>query len=146
MSTNCTPYPGELNEDWLPITETGELYMPGIRSCNHKDCVNPDHVGKTAPTCDTPECDNKPYSQGLCNKHFYAGRKEPNQKQTGRLLNNHDLLEEIINTWEENETAETCSYQQCNKPFKAKGVCFTHYMSWYQRQRRLAKQQPTDLQ
>ena len=109
--------------------------MPGIRSCERKDCVNPDHVGKVAPTCTESDCDNKPYSQSLCNKHFYAERKATG----GQLENKHELLDEIINSWTYQESAVTCSYLDCKKPFKAKGVCFTHYMSWYQRQARLAK-------
>lgn len=133
--TVCTPYAGNLNDDWLPVTDTGELFMPGIRSCKRKDCVNPEHVGKVAVTCTEPDCGLKPYSEGLCNKHFYVERKASG----GQVINKHDLLDEIINTWTYQASAVTCSYENCKKPFKAKGVCFTHYMSWYQRQARLAK-------
>jgi hypothetical protein len=27
-----------------PIDENGKLYLPGVRTCNHSDCVNPKHV------------------------------------------------------------------------------------------------------
>jgi hypothetical protein len=141
VQTNCEPYTGELNENWLPITDTGELFMPGTRACNNKDCVNPEHVNTTFALCATDQCEAKPYSEGLCNKHFYALRKE-----TGRPINKQDVLEQIINSWSNQTTAETCSYEDCKKPFKARGVCFTHYMSWYQYHTRLNKQQPPRLQ
>jgi hypothetical protein len=116
--------------------------MPGIRSCNHKDCVNPDHVGKAKQTCAEAECDNSPYSQGICSRHFYSNRKEH-----GRPINKQDLLAEIIETWDAtNEPPGNCAYEDCQRPYKAKGLCMTHYMSHFQYQRRLAKRQSADLQ
>jgi hypothetical protein len=41
---SCKPYKGELNEDWLPIDGNGKLFMPGLRICGAKDCVNEMHV------------------------------------------------------------------------------------------------------
>jgi hypothetical protein len=35
---------GELNDNWEPITEDGELYRPGERLCGLKDCVKQAHV------------------------------------------------------------------------------------------------------
>lgn len=43
-SLRCMPYEGELDDQLRPITVTGELYLPGIRSCDHSDCVNPKHI------------------------------------------------------------------------------------------------------
>jgi hypothetical protein len=135
--TACTPYTGNLNDDWLPVTDTGDLFMPGVRSCERKDCVNVEHVGKVAPTCTEPVCGLKPYSQGLCNKHFYSERKASG----GQIRNKHELLEQIVESWlpDQVEMPTACSYDDCVRPYKAKGLCFTHYMSWYQRQARLAK-------
>jgi hypothetical protein len=38
---------GELNDNWEPITEDGELYRPGERLCGLKDCVKQAHVIET---------------------------------------------------------------------------------------------------
>lgn len=50
----CKPYKGDLNEDWLPIDDKGKLFMPGLRVCGLKDCVNVKHVipPKTATISD----------------------------------------------------------------------------------------------
>jgi hypothetical protein len=40
----CIAWNGELNEDWLPIDDEGELFMPGLRICDLKDCVNSNHI------------------------------------------------------------------------------------------------------
>jgi hypothetical protein len=50
----CVLWNGELNEDWLPIDDEGQLFMPGHRICDLKDCVNSNHViaPKTATVSD----------------------------------------------------------------------------------------------
>ena len=40
----CEPHRGRVNDDLEPIDDAGELVLPGIRVCGHKDCVNPKHV------------------------------------------------------------------------------------------------------
>lgn len=40
----CIAYQGELNEDWMPIDDEGNLFMPGFRICGAKDCVNTNHI------------------------------------------------------------------------------------------------------
>jgi hypothetical protein len=40
----CSIWYGELNDDWLPIDDDGKLFMPGIRICGMKDCINSEHV------------------------------------------------------------------------------------------------------
>lgn len=40
----CKPYEGDLNDDLQPIDKNGDLYLPGVRSCGHLDCVNPQHI------------------------------------------------------------------------------------------------------
>lgn len=43
----CVPWHGMFGSDWVtPIDEDGAEVMPGIRTCGHKDCVNPDHIEK----------------------------------------------------------------------------------------------------
>ena len=42
--TFCTPYKGELNDDWQPIDSKGNLYLPGVRICGYKDCVRKSHI------------------------------------------------------------------------------------------------------
>ena len=41
---SCLIYAGELNDDWLPIDDEGELFKPGERICGLKDCVFSKHV------------------------------------------------------------------------------------------------------
>ena len=44
----CTPHTGELDDLWRPINAKGELFLPGLRMCGMKDCVNRNHiVGQT---------------------------------------------------------------------------------------------------
>jgi hypothetical protein len=38
---------GELNDNWQPITDDGQLYRPGERLCGLKDCVKQAHVIET---------------------------------------------------------------------------------------------------
>ena len=40
----CTPHLGDLDTKLRPIDENGRLFLPGVRTCNHSDCVNPKHV------------------------------------------------------------------------------------------------------
>jgi hypothetical protein len=40
----CRPWRGRVDEDFNPIDEKLRLYLPGTRSCGHKDCVNRQHV------------------------------------------------------------------------------------------------------
>jgi hypothetical protein len=40
----CNPWPFELDEQWRPITDDGDLYRPGERICGLKDCVRLVHV------------------------------------------------------------------------------------------------------
>ena len=44
MATKCQPWTGELNQDWLPIDNKGNLVKPGIRTCGYKDCMNRNHI------------------------------------------------------------------------------------------------------
>lgn len=40
----CRPWWGELDENFNPIDKKLNLYLPGPRSCGHKDCVNKNHI------------------------------------------------------------------------------------------------------
>lgn len=40
----CIPWEGELDDELRPITATGDLHLPGRRSCEHSDCVNVKHI------------------------------------------------------------------------------------------------------
>lgn len=40
----CEPHVGKVNDDLDPIDDLGNLIMPGLRTCGHRDCVNPKHV------------------------------------------------------------------------------------------------------
>lgn len=42
--TICRPWRGEVDEDLNPIDGQLRLYLPGIRTCGHRDCVNKEHV------------------------------------------------------------------------------------------------------
>lgn len=45
----CYIWAGDLNDDWLPIDDEGNLFMPGERICGLKDCVAEQHVIKPEP-------------------------------------------------------------------------------------------------
>lgn len=40
----CRPWVGEVDEELRPIDKQLRLYLPGIRTCGHKDCVNKQHI------------------------------------------------------------------------------------------------------
>jgi len=40
----CEPHLGKVNDDLDPLDDNGELFMPGVRLCGHRDCVNSKHV------------------------------------------------------------------------------------------------------
>lgn len=45
----CLAWNGELDDDWNPIDENGDLYRPGERLCGAKDCVSIHHVIEPKP-------------------------------------------------------------------------------------------------
>jgi hypothetical protein len=40
----CLAWNGDIDENWNPIDENGELYRPGERICGAKDCVDIHHI------------------------------------------------------------------------------------------------------
>ena len=42
--TVCRPWRGEVDEEFNPIDRNLKLYLPGARTCGHKDCVNKEHI------------------------------------------------------------------------------------------------------
>jgi hypothetical protein len=40
----CLAWNGEIDDNWNPIDENGDLYRPGERICGAKDCVDVNHV------------------------------------------------------------------------------------------------------
>ena len=40
----CRPWSGRVDEDFNPIDERLRPYLPGIRTCGHKDCVSKEHI------------------------------------------------------------------------------------------------------
>ena len=40
----CRPWRGEVDEDLNPIDGQLRLYLPGVRTCGHRDCVTKDHI------------------------------------------------------------------------------------------------------
>ncbi len=42
----CIPHKGDFAEDGITPLSGGDEVLPGIRICNHADCVNPKHIQK----------------------------------------------------------------------------------------------------
>lgn len=40
----CWPHKGNFDDNDNPLDEAFKEFMPGARTCNHRDCVRPDHV------------------------------------------------------------------------------------------------------
>ena len=40
----CLPWHGSFDDDDNPLDDLGNLFLAGVRSCNHKDCCEPSHV------------------------------------------------------------------------------------------------------
>jgi len=45
---SCWLWIFEINDDWHPIDDNGELYRPGKRLCGLKDCVRQAHIIETS--------------------------------------------------------------------------------------------------
>lgn len=45
----CLAWNGDLDDDWNPVDEDGELYRPGERICGAKDCVDLNHIVAVKP-------------------------------------------------------------------------------------------------
>lgn len=43
----CRPWIGEVDEELNPIDSKLRPYLPGVRTCGHKDCVNKQHIIRT---------------------------------------------------------------------------------------------------
>jgi hypothetical protein len=41
---DCLPHQGEFDDDDNPLDDQGNLLMPGLRTCNASDCLNPEHI------------------------------------------------------------------------------------------------------
>jgi hypothetical protein len=74
----CRPWRGEVDEDWNPIDHNLKLYLPGVRTCGHKDCVNKQHIIQSRPKDWTPELERNDISY-----------------RTGRRSEMEDFLKEI---------------------------------------------------
>jgi len=48
----CRPWRGEVDEEFNPIDRNLKLYLPGIRTCGHRDCVTKDHIIQVPETID----------------------------------------------------------------------------------------------
>jgi len=70
----CKPYKGDLNDDWLPVTKDGRLYMPGERLCGLKDCVQESHVTKFQLVADPIET-----LLAICEAQEYSLRETPSR-------------------------------------------------------------------
>lgn len=42
-ASRCVPWRGDFDRDDNPIVH-GELFLPGVRACGHRDCVNGLHI------------------------------------------------------------------------------------------------------
>ena len=40
----CWPWHGYYDDEDNPLTDDFKPYLPGVRICHHRDCVNPEHV------------------------------------------------------------------------------------------------------
>lgn len=75
--TVCRPWWGEVDEDFNPIDRYLKPYLPGIRTCGHKDCVNKAHI-----------------IQPKVERNIELERYDTSYR-TGRLAQLQDYLEEL---------------------------------------------------
>lgn len=45
----CRPWRGEVDEELNPIDRKLRLYLPGVRTCGHRDCVSKQHIIPPTP-------------------------------------------------------------------------------------------------
>lgn len=125
----CWPYSGELDDDWNPVDFRGEPFMPGVRKCGRKDCVNGSHVEGWEP----PPADQKPARQPKARAARPA--RKPRKVETRPRNIGQEYYDRILQAATEGLEKSTyklrpgvlCNMPDCLAPYKAKGLCATHY-------------------
>lgn len=69
---------GEVDDDFNPMTKEGKLYLPGLRTCGHKDCVRKAHI---VPFVAEPEVIPEPEVKLPSNKPVKPSRKPRQVKE-----------------------------------------------------------------
>lgn len=117
---DCQPHRGFL-DDWdNPLTDTGELYLPGNRFCNHRDCVNPEHI------------------EGLTDQQAFEALKAnpPVMRRGNRGGPKHRMLRmyaaalyaEVVEIGKQPAKGlPECSVSNCQRKTKARNLCPNHW-------------------
>ena len=103
--SNCVTHEGNYTDDDYPLDEFGNLFMPGFRTCRHRDCVNPRHIIK----------DPKP------------SRVKETQEPAAKF-DWSEVYAEVIKLASQPYTGEkTCSVIGCTRVHKGRNLCQNHW-------------------
>jgi hypothetical protein len=154
--TDCISHAGLYDDDDNPLTDSGELYLPGARLCGHRDCVNrshiqrPDEPPKENPwlgvyaevieiaqrpfsgtkVCAVTDCGRAHKGRNLCQNHWQMLlRQRPDlirKHEHLTLADFPELLPVVYFGKHYKRPVTKCLIETCQKDSKQRGLCSTH--------------------
>lgn len=103
--TECVSHLGNYDDFDNPLADDGSLFMPGKRFCNHRDCVNPDHI------------------EGLSKRRPY-----PKRRPNAGYAEIHAEVCQIALSNQPPTPGEVCRVSVCTEPAKGRGLCVNHHL------------------
>lgn len=152
---SCISHQGRYDDNDNPLTDSGELFMPGVRSCGHRDCVNKNHLAGNrdyeskvnaevleigqrpfsgATTCLVTGCTRVHKSRHLCQNHYeLLARLKPSVIKKHEHLTLADFPERLEPHKQGRMTKEVliCILPNCEKPNYIRGLCVSHHKQYY---------------
>ena len=153
---NCISHEGLYDDFDNPLTDSGELYLPGTRICGHSDCVNKRHILKPheetraeywakiyaevteiglrpfggSTVCLVTDCGRAHKGRNLCQNHWQMfSRQNPSKiiKHEHLTLADFPELLPIEYLGKTKRPVTKCLIETCQKNNKQRGLCSTHY-------------------
>lgn len=152
---NCISHEGLYDDFDNPLTDSGELYLPGTRICGHSDCVNQRHILKPheesraeywakiyaevteiglrpfggSTVCLVTDCGRAHKGRNLCQNHWQMfSRQNPSKivKHEHLTLADFPELPPPIRNGKAPRVESACIIESCQKPSWVRGLCSTH--------------------
>lgn len=128
--SDCISHSG-LYDNWdNPLTDDGQPYLPGIRKCGHRDCVNIWHIeGLEQQALFMSEAKRKPRQKVASAKRI--GSKALAHKARVELAkaNQQVIYAKVVELGNspQVEGATVCQLPFCERPYKARNLCPNHW-------------------
>jgi hypothetical protein len=106
--SNCISHAG-LYDDWdNPLTDEGELYLPGRRFCKHRDCVNLGHI------------------EGYATEESFIQRVPVRAARDDQQVIRLKVIE-LGNLPRIDKKSSACQLPGCDRVLKARNLCQNHW-------------------